>query len=338
MSSAAEIAEAGSTAMDPAEVRAGVARRLRRGRVIDRWFARVTWLSGVAVLAIVLAIAGSLLVGALPIIDKFGLGFLLSRQWNPVNDEFGAFTSIVGTLVTSTIAIVVAVPVSVGVSLFITELAPTWLKRPVGTAVELLAAIPSIIYGMWGVFVFAPYFADHVQPWMNDHLAGVPGLGNLLTGPPFGIGVLTAGLILAIMIIPFIAAVMRDVFEVVPPVLKESAYGLGATTWEVFKTVTLRYTKAGIVGGIMLGLGRALGETMAVTFVIGNSHKLHASLFMPGNTISSTLANEFTEATGEMYTSALIALGLILFFITFLVLAAARLMLLRMRAGEGKIA
>ncbi|HKJ94693.1 MAG TPA: phosphate ABC transporter permease subunit PstC [Gammaproteobacteria bacterium] len=324
--------------MDPAEVRAGVARRLRRGRLIDRWFARITWLSGVTVLALVLAITGSLVVGSVPIIDKFGLGFLASTKWNPVNDEFGAFTSIVGTLVTSLIAIVVAVPVSVGVSLFITELAPTWLKRPVGTAVELLAAIPSIIYGMWGLFVFAPYFADHVQPWMNAHLDGIPGLDSLLTGPPFGIGVLTAGFILAIMIIPFIAAVMRDVFEVVPPVLKESAYGLGATTWEVFKTVTLRYTKAGIVGGIMLGLGRALGETMAVTFVIGNSHKLHASLFMPGNTISSTLANEFTEATGQMYTSALIALGLILFFITFLVLAAARLMLLRMRAGEGKTA
>jgi phosphate transport system permease protein len=230
---------------------------------------------------------------------------------------------------------IIAVPVSFGIALFITELAPNWLKRPVGAAIELLAAIPSIIYGMWGLFVFAPLFADHVQPWVTDHLGGWPLIGALFQGPPMGIGMFTAGLILAIMVIPFIAAVMRDVFEVVPTVLKESAYGLGATTWEVVWHVVLPYTKSGVVGGIMLGLGRALGETMAVTFVIGNAHRISASLFMPGNTISSALANEFTEATGEMYTSSLIALGLILFFITFTVLALAKLLLLRLSAREG---
>ena len=215
-------------------------------------------------------------------------------------------------------------------------MAPAWLKRPIGTAVELLAAIPSIIYGMWGLFIFAPLFADHVQPWVSDHIGQWPLIGFLFQGPPMGIGMFTAGLILAIMVIPFISAVMRDVFEIVPPVLKESAYGLGSTTWEVVRNVVLPYTKVGVVGGIMLGLGRALGETMAVTFVIGNAHHLSSSLFMPGNTISSALANEFTEATGELYTSALIGLGLVLFIITFLVLAAAKLLLIRLSAQEGK--
>jgi phosphate transport system permease protein len=250
--------------------------------------------------------------------------------------QFGAFVAIFGTLVTSAIALIIAVPVSFGIALFITELAPRWLRRPIGIAIELLAAIPSIIYGMWGLFVFAPLFADHVQPWITDNLGSWPVLGALFNGPPMGIGMFTAGLILAIMIIPFISAVMRDVFAVVPAVLKESAYGLGATTWEVVRSVVLPYTKVGVIGGIMLGLGRALGETMAVTFVIGNAHEISSSLFMPGNTISSTLANEFTEAVGELYTSSLIALGLILFLITFVVLSLAKLLLMRLTAGEGK--
>jgi phosphate transport system permease protein len=241
----------------------------------------------------------------------------------------------VGTLVTSFIAMLIAVPVSFGIALFITELAPRWLRRPVSTAVELLAAIPSIIYGMWGLFVFAPIFADKAQPWISDHLGHWWLVGKLFQGPPLGIGVFTAGLILAIMVIPFIASVMRDVFEVVPTVLKESAYGLGCTTWEVVWNVVFPYARLGVVGGIMLGLGRALGETMAVTFVIGNSHDLSLSLFMPGNTISSTLANEFSEAVGSLYTSSLIALGLLLFVVTFIVLAIAKILLLRVQASEG---
>ncbi|HET8701184.1 MAG TPA: phosphate ABC transporter permease subunit PstC, partial [Nitrococcus sp.] len=231
---------------------------------------------------------------------------------------------------------IIAVPVSFGIAVFITELAPRWLRRPIGTAVELLAAIPSIIYGMWGLFVFAPLFATYVQPWIIEHIGSLPLIGFLFSGPPLGIGVFTAGLILAIMVIPFITAVFRDVFDLVPAVLKESAYGLGATTSEVIRSVVLPYTKVGVAGGIMLGLGRALGETMAVTFVIGNAYQLSSSLFMPGNTISSTLANEFTEATGKLYTSALIELGLVLFFITFLVLALAKLLLLRLTAREGE--
>jgi phosphate transport system permease protein len=268
-----------------------------------------------------------LLVGAYPALKKFGLHFFVSSQWNPVTEEFGALVSVFGTIVTSVIAILLAVPLSFGIAFFITELAPAWLKRPIGTAIELLAAVPSIIYGMWGLFVFAPWFADHLQPWITAHFGEQPLIGALFMGPPMGIGMFTAGLILAIMVMPFITAMMRDVFDIVPSVLKESAYGLGATTWEVVRYIVIPYTKVGIVGSIMLGLGRALGETMAVTFVIGNAHSIHASLFMPGTTISSTLANEFTEAVGEMYTSSLIALGLILFFITIVVLAVAKLLL-----------
>jgi len=312
------------------------AARLQRGAFLDRIFRGSTRLFALLVLASVIAILISLVVGAYPALKKFGFGFLFSTEWNPVTDQFGALVAIFGTLVTSAIALIIAVPVSFGIALFITELAPSWLKRPIGTAIELLAAIPSIIYGMWGLFVFAPLFADYVQPWITDHLGSWPVVGVLFDGPPMGIGMFTAGLILAIMIIPFIAAVMRDVFEVVPTVLKESAYGLGATTWEVVRNVVLPYTKVGVIGGIMLGLGRALGETMAVTFVIGNAHEISASLFMPGNTISSTLANEFTEAVGETYTSSLIALGLILFLITFIVLALAKLLLMRLTAREGK--
>jgi phosphate transport system permease protein len=230
----------------------------------------------------------------------------------------------------------IGIPVSFGIAIFITELSPTWLKRPIGIAIELLAGIPSIIYGMWGLFVFAPLFADHVQPWMNDNLGALPFIGPVFQGPPMGIGMLTAGFILAIMVIPFTASVMRDVFEIVPSMLKESAYGLGSTTWEVVWNIVLPYTKTGVVGGIMLGLGRALGETMAVTFVIGNAHELSTSLMMPGNTISSALANEFTEAVGDIYTSSLITLGLTLFVITFIVLSLAKLLLIRLSMREGK--
>jgi len=308
----------------------------RRGGLIDVLFRNISWLSAFLVFAMVIAILVSLWHGALPALDKFGLGFLTSKEWNPVTEHFGALPAIFGTLVTSIIAMLIGVPVSFGIAMFITELSPNWLKRPIATAVELLAAIPSIIYGMWGLFVFAPLFADHVQPWLTEKLGDLPGVGLLFQGPPMGIGMFTAGLILAIMVIPFISSVMRDVLEVVPPLLKESAYGLGATTWEVVRYVVIPYTKVGIAGGIMLGLGRALGETMAVTFVIGNAHEINASLFMPSNTISSTLANEFTEATGATYMSSLLAVGLILFVITFLVLALAKLLLLRLTAKEGK--
>ena len=308
---------------------------LKRQTVFDLLFRNLTRLAAFAVLALLAAIIGSLVVGSMPAINAFGFGFLTSSAWNPVTDEYGALIPIIGTLVTSGIALLIAIPVSFGIAIFLTELSPRWLRRPLGIAVELLAGIPSIIYGMWGLFIFAPLFADHVEPWLNDNIGTWPLLGPFFSGPPMGIGMLTAGIILAIMVIPFIASVMRDGFDVVPTMLKESAYGLGATTWEVMWQVVLPYTKIGVVGGIMLGLGRALGETMAVTFVIGNAHELHKSLLMPGNSISSALANEFTEAVGDLYTSALIELGLILFFITFVVLSLARLMLYRLSKREG---
>ena len=310
--------------------------RMQRGAFYDRIFRGSTWFFAVLVLLVVIGIVVALFIGAWPALKKFGFGFLISSEWNPVTEEFGALVPIFGTLVTSAIALIIAVPVSFGIALFITELAPRWLKRPLGTAIELLAAIPSIIFGMWGLFVFAPLFAEHVQPWITENLGSWPIIGALFDGPPIGIGIFTAGLILAIMIIPFISAVMRDVFEIVPAVLKESAYGLGATTWEVVRNIVLPYTRVGVIGGIMLGLGRALGETMAVTFVIGNAHQINTALFMPGNTISSTLANEFTEAVGDIYTSSLIALGLILFMITLIVLSLAKIMLLRLAAREGE--
>jgi len=310
--------------------------RIQRGVIIDSLFYHGTRLFAWGILTVIIAIGVSLFVGAAPALKKFGLGFLTSRAWNPVTEDFGALVSIYGTLVTSAIAMAIGIPVSFGIALFITELSPPWLKRPIGIAIELLAAIPSIIYGMWGLFVFAPFFGDHIQPWVSDHLGAVPLIGALFSGPPLGIGIFTAGIILAIMVIPFMSAVMRDMFEIVPAVLKESVYGLGATTWEVVRYVVLPYTKIGVVGGIMLGLGRALGETMAVTFVIGNAHRIHGSLFMPGNTISSSLANEFTEAVGKVYTASLIELGLILFLITFVVLAVAKLLLFRLAAGGGR--
>ena len=302
---------------------------------IEGFFSLATRVSAVFVLIIIIAIIVSLFWGSWPTIKKFGLSFLVSDKWNPVTEEFGALVAIYGTLVTSVIAMLIGVPVSFGIAIFITELCPLWLKRPIATAIELLAAIPSIIYGMWGLFVFAPFFADHVEPWISDTLGELPFIGPLFSGPPLGIGVLTAGIILSIMVIPFMAAVFRDLFEVVPPVLKESAYGIGATTWEVLKAIIFPYTKIGLVGGMMLGLGRALGETMAVTFVIGNADRLEKSLLMPGNTISSSLANQFTEAVGKIYTSALIELGLILFFITFVVLAISKFFLYRLTQKEG---
>jgi phosphate transport system permease protein len=307
-----------------------------RGRWGDVFFRNLTLVSALLVAALLLGILVSLFRGSLPAFQKFGWGFLSGREWNPVTEEFGALPDIYGTLVTSATAMLLGVPISFGIALFITELCPKWLRQPLGVAIELLAAIPSIIYGMWGLFVLAPLLSDHVQPWMSDHLDNWPGVGRLFQGPPLGIGMFTAGLILAIMVIPYITAVMRDVFETVPAVLKESAYALGTTTWEVVWNVVLPSTRVGAAGGVMLGLGRALGETMAVTFVIGNAHEINASLFMPGNTISSNLANEFTEAVGPVYTSSLIALGFLLFVITFIVLALSKLLLLRLQRAEGR--
>ena len=276
----------------------------------------------------------SLVYGSRESISTYGFSFLWTDNWDPVQGSYGALVPIIGTLLTSFIALIIAVPVSFGIAMFLTELSPTWLRRPLGTAIEMLAAIPSIIYGMWGLFVFVPFFQQYVQPGIISFFEGVPVLGQIFAGPPFGIGVFTAGLILSIMVIPFITAVMRDVFELVPTMLKESAYGLGGTTWEVVSKVVLPYTKHGVIGGIMLGLGRALGETMAVTFVIGNAFRLPDSIFAPSNSIASALANEFNEA-GGMQKSALLELGLILFLITTIVLAISKLLLLRLGRGEG---
>lgn len=310
--------------------------RLKRQNLLDILFRNITRLSAFAVLALLISIIGTLIIGSMPAINAFGFGFLTSAEWNPVTEQFGALVPIFGTIATAAIALLIAIPVSFGIALFLTELSPQWMRRPLGIAIELLAGIPSIIYGMWGLFIFVPLFAEHIEPWINDHLGALPLVSPLFTGPNMGISILAAGIILAIMVIPFIASVMRDVFDVVPSLLKESAYGLGATTWEVMYQVVLPYTKIGVVGGIMLGLGRALGETMAVTFVIGNAHRLSASLLNPGNSISSALANEFTEAVGDLYTSALVELGLILFFITFVVLSLARLMLFKLAQREGR--
>src|SRR4051812_23946234 len=308
---------------------------LRNHALMDAVFRNVTRFFALAVFGLMVAILGSLLVGGSLSLQKYGVGFLWNAEWDPVQEEFGALVPIVGTLATSAIALAIAIPVSFGIALFLTELSPPWLRRPLGTAIEMLAAIPSIIYGMWGLFVFAPLFQAYVQPALQQTVGRVPGLAVLVAGPPMGIGMLAAGIILAVMVIPFITAVMRDVFELVPPLLKESAYGLGSTTWEVIWRVVLPFTKVGVIGGIMLGLGRALGETMAVTFVIGNAHNLSASLFAPGNSIASALANEFTEAVGDLYTSALIELGLILFLITTVVLALSKVLLLRLARREG---
>jgi phosphate transport system permease protein len=302
---------------------------------MDTAFEWLTRFFAFLVFSILAAILISLAIGSSLTLQKYGVSFIWSSEWDPVQEKFGALVPIFGTLVTSFIAMLIGVPVSFGIALFLTELSPGWLKRPLGTAIELLAAIPSIIYGMWGLFVFAPLFQTYVQPLFIKAFSDIPAIGALFAGPPMGIGMMTAGLILSIMVIPFITAVMRDVFELVPPMLKESAYGLGASTWEVVWKVVLPYTKIGVVGGVMLGLGRALGETMAVTFVIGNAHQLAASLMAPGNSIASALANEFTEAVGDLYFSALIELGLILFLITTVVLALSKLLLLRLARNEG---
>jgi len=302
---------------------------------MDKAFEWLTRAFAILVFSILAAILVSLLMGSTLTLQKYGISFIWRQDWDPVREEFGALVPIYGTLMTSLLAMAIGIPVSFGIALFLTELSPGWLKRPLGTAIELLAAIPSIIYGMWGLFVLSPLVQSHLQPFLIGVFGDVPLIGKLFEGPPLGIGMMTAGLILSIMVIPFITAVMRDVFELVPPMLKESAYGLGATTWEVVFRVVLPYTRVGVVGGIMLGLGRALGETMAVTFVIGNAHRLSASLMAPGNSIASALANEFTEAVGDLYFSALFELGLILFVITTIVLALSKLMLMRLSRQEG---
>jgi phosphate transport system permease protein len=302
---------------------------------MDAFFRNLTRFAAFFVFSILAAILISLLIHSQAALSKYGFHFLVDPEWDPVAEQFGALVPIYGTLVSSAIALAIAIPVSFGIALFLTELSPTWLKRPLGTAIEMLAAIPSIIYGMWGLFVFAPLFADYVQPPLIRTFGSLPIFAPLFKGPAMGIGMLTAGIILAVMVIPFITAVMRDVFELVPPMLKESAYGLGATTWEVVWRVVLPYTKIGVVGGVMLGLGRALGETMAVTFVIGNAHRLSTSLLAPGNSIASSLANEFTEAVGELHSAALIELGLILFLITTIVLALSKALLLQLAKREG---
>jgi phosphate transport system permease protein len=308
----------------------------RSAKLADAIFLHVTRGAAILTLLLLIGIILSLIAGAWPSIKQFGLGFLWTAEWDPVQEKFGGLVMIYGTLMTSFIALLIAVPVSFGIALFLTELSPNWLKRPLGTAIELLAAIPSIVYGMWGLLVFAPILATYVQTPLQNAFSDVPVLGALFSGPPVGIGILSAGIILAIMIIPFIAAVMRDVFEVTPPMLKESAYGVGATTWEVVWNVVLPYTKTGVIGGIMLGLGRALGETMAVTFVIGNFNQLNSlSLFEAANSITSALANEFAEATPGLHEASLIYLGLVLFLITSVVLGLSKVLLVRLQKGEG---
>lgn len=308
---------------------------VRNQKIQDFLFHKITLFFASLVLIVLAGILISLVITAWPTLKEFGPGFFFSAEWDVQKSQFGGLTSIYGTLVTATIALVIAVPLSFGIAVFLTEMCPAWLRRPLGTAVELLAAVPSIIYGMFGLFVFAPLFADHVQPVLSSTIGQVPLIGKLFSGPANGIGLLCAGLILAFMILPFITSVMRDVFEIVPPVLKESAYGIGCTTWEVVTRIVLPYTQTGVVGGVMLGLGRALGETMAVTFVIGNAHRIRTSLFSPGSSIASTLANEFGEAEPGLHYSSLFALGLALFIITFFVLAIAKLMLSRMEKQKG---
>ena len=328
-----DVAFQGALTAEPAA--ASRARTLTKLRVTDNAFRHITRAAAVGVLLILGGVILSLFAGALPAFRAFGLNFLVQESWNPVTEKFGAFAPIYGTIMTSFIAMAIAVPLGLLITLFLTELCPLWLRRPIGIAIELLAGIPSIIYGIWGLFVFAPFLQQYVQPALIDTFGHVPVLSSLFAGPPYGIGVLTAGLILAIMVLPFVTSVSRDVFEAVPPVLKEAAYGLGCTTWEVVRYVVLPYTRVGVIGGVMLGLGRALGETMAVTFVIGNAHRVSSSLLAPGTTISATIANEFTEAIGDLYTSSLIALGFLLFVITFIVLAAARYLLARIERRIG---
>ncbi|MGC1331379.1 MULTISPECIES: phosphate ABC transporter permease subunit PstC [unclassified Pseudomonas] len=318
-----------SSTTDASEARAA------RDHRHDMWFRRTMMGAGMLVLVLLLSIAGSTLWGGSEAFRTFGFGFLTSTQWDVVNGQFGAVVPIFGTLVTSLLALLIAVPVSFGIAIFLTEVAPVWLRMPIASAIELLAGIPSIIYGMWGLFIFGPFMAAHLAPWINDHLGALPVVGSLFQGPPLGIGMLTAGIVLAIMITPFITSVMHEVFRSVPTTLKESAYALGNTTWEVVWDIVLPYTRSAVVGGVFLGLGRALGETMAVTFVLGNAHQFSASLLMPSSSIASVIANEFSEAYTDLHRSALIALGFLLFVVTFVVLAAARLMLMRLSRKEG---
>ncbi|MEO6967551.1 MAG: phosphate ABC transporter permease subunit PstC [Rhodanobacteraceae bacterium] len=296
-------------------------------------------LAGGCALLVLFSLAGaaaSMAWGGRLAFQTFGWKFLISTDWDAVNHQFGALVPIIGTVVTAALAMLMAVPVSFGIALFLTEVAPAWMRAPVASAVELLAGIPSIIYGMWGLFVFVPFMAAHVDPWVDAHLGALPLIGMFFQGPPLGLGMLTAGIVLAIMVIPFISSVMREVFLTVPSRLKESAYALGATTWEVAWDIVLPYTRQAVIGGIFLGLGRALGETMAVTFVLGNAHQLTASLLLPGNSIAATIANEFTEADSEIYRSSLIALGFLLFVVTFVVLVIARLMLRQLDRKAGR--
>ena len=311
-------------------------RATKRFALSDNFFRRLTQSAAIIVLLILGGVIASLIKGSIPAFQAFGLGFFTTQIWNPVTEKFGALAPIYGTVVTSVIAMAIAVPLGIGIAIFLTELCPPALRRPIGTAIELLAGIPSIIYGIWGLFVFAPFLQVYLQPFLIEIFSNVPVFNFLFAGPPYGIGILTASLILAIMVVPFVASISRDVFDTVPPMLKESAYGIGCTTWEVVRNVVIPYTRVGVIGGVMLGLGRALGETMAVTFVIGNAHKISASLLAPGTTISASIANEFTEAVGDLYTSSLIALGLILFMITFIVLAIARIMLMRLEIQAGR--
>ena len=323
-------------AMKDASVLGTFAVHGRRQRLQDQLFRAATLFFALLVLGLLGGVILALIVGAWPALATFGIGFLFTEVWNPVTEKFGALAPIYGTLVTSALAMLFGVPVSFGIAMFITELCPPWLKRPLGIAIELLAGIPSIIYGIWGLFVLAPFLQQTVQPFLIGTFGKLPLIGKLFAGPPYGIGIFTAAIILGIMVLPFITSITRDVFETVPPMLKESAYGLGATTWEVVWKVVLPYARVGVIGGVMLGLGRALGETMAVTFVIGNAHRITSSILAPGTTISAVIANEFTEAVGDLYTSSLIALGLILFVITFIILALAKLMLMRMQRQAGR--
>ncbi|MEA2903019.1 MAG: phosphate transport system permease protein [Alphaproteobacteria bacterium] len=311
------------------------AKALERLRLTDVVFRHLTRAAAITVLVILGGVMVSLFVGSLPALKAFGFNFLIEERWNPVTERFGAIAPIYGTIVTSFIAMLIAVPIGLLIAFFLTELCPLWLRRPIGIAIELLAGIPSIIYGIWGLFVFAPFLQQTLQPFLISVFGNIPVLSSVFAGPPYGIGVLTSGLILAIMVLPFITSISRDVFDAVPTVLKEAAYGLGCTTWEVVRYVVLPYARVGVIGGVMLGLGRALGETMAVTFVIGNAHRISGSILAPGTTISATIANEFTEAVGDLYTSSLIALGLILFGITFIVLAIARYLLMRIERRIG---
>ena len=307
---------------------------VKKQRIQDFLFHKVTMLFAILVLIALAAILVSLMISAWPAFKKFGIDFIWTVEWDIINEDFGAAIAIYGTLISSVIALLIAVPLAFGIALFLTEMCPLWLRRPLGTAIELLAAVPSIIYGMFGLFIFAPLFADYGQPALQSTLGQMPLIGPLFGGAMNGIGLLAAGIILAFMVLPFIAAVMRDVFEIVPPILRESAYGLGCTTWEVVRYIVLPYTQKGVIGGIMLGLGRALGETMAVTFVIGNSQRIRESLFAPGTSIASTLANEFGEAD-DFHLSTLFALGFLLFVITFVVLAIAKIMILRTERAQG---